>query len=138
MKKLAIIAVLAAVSSLAQAAGESLTVYKDANCGCCNGWVAHLREAGYQVKAIDSDDMAAVKKKFGVPEKMESCHTGIVDATGQVIEGHVPATAVQKLIAQPRVKGVAVPGMPINSPGMGKMDGTLVTVDFTGKPFSKD
>lgn len=138
MKKLAIIAALAAASTLAHAAGESITVYKDANCGCCDGWVAHLREAGYQVKAINSDDMSAVKKKFAVPQKMESCHTGIVDASGQVIEGHVPATAVQKLIAQPRVKGVAVPGMPINSPGMGKMDGTLVTVDFSGKPFSKD
>lgn len=119
-------------------AGNAITVYKDANCGCCEGWVTHLREAGYQVRAIDSPDMEAVKKRLGVPETLGSCHTGVVDKSGQVIEGHVPAPAVAKLIAQPGVKGVAVPGMPANSPGMGKMDGKLVTVDFAGKPFSRD
>jgi hypothetical protein len=69
---------------------------------------------------------------------MASCHTGVVDASGQVIEGHVPAAAIQKLIANRAVQGVAVPGMPANSPGMGKMDGSLVTVDFSGKAFSKN
>jgi hypothetical protein len=137
MKKL-LFSVLVAASSLAYAAGESITVYKDPNCGCCNGWVEHLRESGYKVKAIDSADMSAVKKRLGVPGAMASCHTGVVDASGQVIEGHVPAAAVKKLIAKPAVKGVAVPGMPLNSPGMGKMDGNLVTVDFSGKAFSKD
>lgn len=137
MKKLFFTTLMAA-SSLAYAAGEAITVYKDANCGCCEGWVAHLRESGYKVKAINSDDMSAVKKRLGVPEEMASCHTGVVDASGQVIEGHVPAAAVKKLIAKPVVKGVAVPGMPMNSPGMGKMNGNLVTVDFAGKPFSKD
>jgi hypothetical protein len=62
----------------------------------------------------------------------------VIDKSGQVLEGHVPANAVRKLIAQPKVKGLAVPGMPVNSPGMGKMDGPLLTVDFSGKPFSKD
>lgn len=136
--KQAVFAVLVAVSSLVHAAGESITVYKDANCGCCEGWVEHLRESGYKVKAINSADMSAVKKRLGVPEKLASCHTGVVDASGQVIEGHVPAAAIQKLIAQPKVKGVSAPGMPLNAPGMGKLDGTLVTVDFSGKPFSKD
>jgi hypothetical protein len=131
-------AVLMAASSLAYAAGEAITVYKDANCGCCEGWVEHLRESGYKVKAINSEDMSAVKKRLGVSDKLASCHTGVVDASGQVIEGHVPAAAVKKLIANRAVKGVAVPGMPLNSPGMGKMDGNLVTVDFSGKPFSKD
>jgi hypothetical protein len=137
MKKFLVMAALAA-SSLAHAAGEAITVYKDANCGCCEGWVDHLRESGYKVKAINSDDMEAVKKRLGVPEKLSSCHTAVVDGTGQVMEGHVPAAAVQKLIAQPKVKGVAAPGMPLNSPGMGKLDGTLVTVDFSGKAFSKN
>lgn len=95
-------------------------------------------ESGYKVKAINSDDMTAVKKRLGVPENLESCHTGVVDASGQVVEGHVPASALAKLIASPAVKGVAVPGMPANSPGMGKMNGNLVTVDFSGKPFSRD
>jgi hypothetical protein len=101
-------------------------------------WVAHLRSSGYQVSVVDSDDMGAVKTKLGVPQDMQSCHTGVVDKTGQVIEGHVPAEAVKKLIADSAVKGVAVPGMPRNSPGMGKMDGNLVTVDFEGHPFSKN
>jgi hypothetical protein len=136
MKKL-ILAALLAASSLAQAA-ETITVYKDANCGCCEGWIAHLREAGFEVKPVNSDDMAAVKARLGVPESMASCHTGVVAATGQVLEGHVPAAAVKKLISEPKVKGVAVPGMPMNSPGMGKMNGNLVTVDFDGKAFSKD
>lgn len=136
MKKL-ILATLLAASSLAHAA-ETVTVYKDANCGCCEGWIAHLQNAGFNVKAVNSDDMGAVKARLGVPDGMASCHTGVVEASGQVIEGHVPAAAVKKLIAAPQVKGVAVPGMPMNSPGMGKMDGNLVTVDFSGKPFSKD
>jgi hypothetical protein len=138
MKKLFVAAVLTAVSVLAQAAGEAITVYKDPNCGCCGAWVEHLREAGFKVKAVDSDDMVSIKKRLGVPDALASCHTGVVDASGQVIEGHVPATVVTKLIKAPAVKGVAVPGMPLNSPGMGKMDGKLVTVDFAGKKFSKD
>lgn len=138
MKKLLLAAVLGAMSLTAFAAGESITVYKDPNCGCCAAWIEHLKEAGYKVKVENSDDMDAVKKRLGVPVEMSSCHTGVVDASGQVIEGHVPAAAVKKLIETAGVKGVAVPGMPRNSPGMGKMDGNLVTVDFAGKPFSKD
>jgi hypothetical protein len=138
MKKLLIAALLVAASSFVHAAGEAITVYKDPHCGCCEGWVDHLRESGFQVKAVDAADMSAVKKRLGVPDAAASCHTGVVDASGQVIEGHVPAAAVRKLIAKPAVKGVAVPGMPANSPGMGQMDGNLVTVDFYGKAFSKD
>ncbi|WP_151638611.1 MULTISPECIES: DUF411 domain-containing protein [Noviherbaspirillum] len=137
MKKL-LFSLLVAASSVVYAGGEAITVYKDANCGCCEGWVEHLRESGYKVNAINSEDMSAVKKRLGVPEKLASCHTGVAEASGQVIEGHVPAAAVAKLIAQPKVKGVSAPGMPLNAPGMGKLDGTLVTVDFSGKAFSKD
>ncbi|SMP51638.1 DUF411 domain-containing protein [Noviherbaspirillum suwonense] len=138
MKKLAFAALLAAASAFAHAAGEAITVYKDPDCGCCSAWIEHLREAGYKVRAVDSADMAAVKKRLGVPAELASCHTGVVDASGQVVEGHVPAAALARLLATPSVKGVAVPGMPVNSPGMGKMDGKLVTVDFAGKPFSKN
>lgn len=138
MKPLLIAGLLMASATLAHAAGEAITVYKDPNCGCCGAWIEHLREAGYKVKAVDSDDMAAVKKRLGVPGDLESCHTGVVEASGQVVEGHVPATALAKLIAAPAVKGVAVPGMPANSPGMGKMNGKLVTVDFAGRQFSRD
>lgn len=138
MKKLILTTLLTAACSLAYSAGEAITVYKDKNCGCCEGWIDHLRESGFKVKAVDSDDMSAVKKRLGVPESMGSCHTGVLDKSGQIIEGHVPATAINKLLARQDIKGVAAPGMPKNSPGMGKMDGTLVTYDFAGKPFSKD
>lgn len=138
MKKFLLAGLLAATHILTYAAGEAITVYKDKNCGCCEGWVDHMRDAGFKVKAINSDDMSAIKKRLGVPEQMESCHTAVLDKSGQVIEGHVPASAVNKLIAQPKVKGVAAPGMPANSPGMGKLDGNLITYDFSGKSFSRD
>jgi hypothetical protein len=138
MKKWIIATLLAASYGAAFGAGEAITVYKDKNCGCCEGWIAHLREAGFKVKAVNADDMSAVKKRFNVPETMGSCHTAVLDKSGQIIEGHVPASAINKLIAKPGVKGVAAPGMPTNAPGMGKLDGTLVTYDFSGKPFSKD
>ncbi len=129
---------LAAASSFAHAAGTAITVYQDPNCGCCDGWVEHMRDSGFQVKAIKTTDMAFVKQKLGVPSELSSCHTGVVDATGQIIEGHVPATAVLKLLANSSVKGVSAPGMPLNAPGMGELDGNLMTVDFAGKPFSRD
>lgn len=69
---------------------------------------------------------------------LSSCHTGLVNATGQIIEGHVSAKVVNKLLADSSVKGVAAPGMPLNAPGMGALDGNLVTVDFSGKAFSRD
>jgi hypothetical protein len=129
---------LAGAWSLAHAAGTAITVFQDPYCGCCSGWVEHMRESGFDVTAIKSTDMASVKKKLGVPAALGSCHTGVVKGTGQVIEGHVPATAVRKLLRDPSVKGVSAPGMPLNAPGMGELDGNLVTVDFDGKPFSRD
>ncbi len=131
-------AALAAASSFAHAASTAITVYQDPNCDCCTGWVEHMRESGFDVTAIKTADMASVKQKLGVPSKLSSCHTGVVETTGQIIEGHVPANAVNKLLADSSVKGTSAPGMPLNAPGMGKLDGNLVTVDFTGKPFSKD
>ncbi len=138
MKKLIVAGMLTAACSFAYSAGEAITVYKDKNCGCCEGWIDHLRESGFKVKAVDSNDMSAIKKRFGVPETMGSCHTGVLEKSGQVVEGHVPASAINKLLARSDIKGVAAPGMPKNAPGMGKLDGTLVTYDFAGKPFSKD
>lgn len=138
MKNILLATVLLVLALDASASPESLTVYKDANCGCCAAWVDYMKNAGYTVKVEDSANMSAIKSKLGVPGELQSCHTAVVDKTGQVIEGHVPAAAVKKLIAAPKVKGVAVPGMPMNSPGMGSLDGNLTTVDFDGKAFSKD
>ncbi len=138
MKKFLFTAALLAIGVTAHAASASLVVYKDPNCGCCEGWVRHLNEAGIRTKIINSNDVDAIKTKLGVPAQLGSCHTAVMEGTGQVVEGHVPAAAVRKLAASPAINGVAVPGMPANSPGMGKMDGNLVTVDFGGKPFSKN
>lgn len=108
----------AAPIALARAAGKpQVTVYKTSTCGCCKLWVAHLTGAGYPVNAEDVDNLGAVKKKRGVPDALQSCHTALVD--GYVVEGHVPADVIDTLLAErPAVVGIAVPGMPIGSPGM--------------------
>lgn len=133
-----LIAALLLVAGTAYAGPQSITVFHDPSCGCCIGWVDHMREAGFQVKTVPTSAMVQVKEKLGVPQELDSCHTAVVDSTGQMIEGHVPATAVNKMLDNPSIKGVAAPGMPLNSPGMGPMDGNLVTVDFSGQPFSRD
>lgn len=106
-------------SSAQRASGPApvVEVYKDASCGCCTLWAAHLRNHGFTVRTHDVADMATVKTTYGVPTQAGSCHTAVVD--GYVIEGHVPAADVQRLLTErPAVAGLAVPGMPIGSPGM--------------------
>lgn len=119
-------------------AGEAITVHQDPNCGCCHGWAEHMRAEGFEVREVPTTDMARIKAQLGVPMELASCHTARIESSGQIVEGHVPASAVRKLLAAPQVRGVAAPGMPLNAPGMGALDGNLVTVDFQGKPFSKD
>lgn len=97
--------------------GKKMIVHKSATCGCCGGWAKRMREAGYVVEEINEPDMKAIKAKFGVPEKMASCHTAELD--GYIIEGHVPAQAIAQLLKErPKVIGIAAPGMPMGSPGM--------------------
>lgn len=94
-----------------------VVVYKDANCGCCKKWIAHLEANGFSVKAHDVTDLLASKTANKVPPKLYACHTAKVG--GYVIEGHVPAADIKRLLAeQPKVHGIAVPGMPAGSPGM--------------------
>jgi hypothetical protein len=94
-----------------------MIVTKDPNCGCCEAWVDHSRAAGFAVEVIDSAEMSRHKHELGVPPALASCHTAEVD--GYVIEGHVPAGAIKRLlVARPRAAGLAVPGMPVGSPGM--------------------
>ena len=97
--------------------GPAVQVYKDPTCGCCALWVEHLRKAGFAATVTDVEDMTALKTKHGVPPRARSCHTAV---TGDyVIEGHVPAADVQRLLKErPSVVGIGVPGMPIGSPGM--------------------
>lgn len=93
-----------------------MTVFRDPNCGCCHLWVEHLEADGFTV-TVHSASMKAVKARLGVPSELGSCHTGEIG--GYVIEGHVPAVAIQRLLAEkPKGRGLAVPGMPIGSPGM--------------------
>jgi len=95
----------------------TMTVYKSPACGCCAKWVEHVEKHGFTVKTVPTDDMAAVKTKAGVPDTLRSCHTTIVG--GYVVEGHVPAADIKRLLAQkPRAKGIAVAGMPMGAPGM--------------------
>ncbi|MDH5315453.1 MAG: DUF411 domain-containing protein [Gemmatimonadota bacterium] len=94
-----------------------VTVYKSPTCGCCGEWIEHMKAAGFEVRAVDMDDITEVKQASGVPMKLRTCHTAIVD--GYVVEGHVPADLVKKMLAEkPKVTGIAVPGMPVGSPGM--------------------
>ncbi len=96
---------------------SAITVYKDPNCGCCTEWVKHLKSAGFSPVSRDTADMATVKASMGVPRSLESCHTARIGS--YVIEGHVPADLIVKLLQQkPLALGLAVPGMPVGSPGM--------------------
>ena len=94
-----------------------IVVYRSPTCNCCEKWLEHLKKNNFNVKDIVTDDVQAIKKKYGVPEEMASCHTAIVD--GYVIEGHVPASDIMRLLkTKPKILGIAVPGMPSGAPGM--------------------
>ncbi len=102
----------------------SITVYKSETCGCCEDWVTHMEASGFEVTVVNSDNLAPVKAMAGVKPELASCHTGLVD--GYVIEGHVPAADVKRLLEQkPAVRGLTIPGMPQSAPGM----------DIPGSPY---
>ncbi|KGH27524.1 MULTISPECIES: DUF411 domain-containing protein [Comamonas] len=94
----------------------AMEVWKDPNCGCCKDWIVLIEQAGFAVKVHDVGN-SAVRAKLGLPTRLGSCHTALVG--GYLVEGHVPAADVHKLLKQkPKALGIAVPGMPIGSPGM--------------------
>ncbi|HEX8215294.1 MAG TPA: DUF411 domain-containing protein [Allosphingosinicella sp.] len=101
-----------------------MTVFRDPSCGCCETWAQIARQAGYAVDLRDDQDMSGVKRRLGVPEELASCHTAEVG--GYVVEGHVPLEDVARLLRErPKaIKGIAVAGMPLGSPGMEVPDGT--------------
>ena len=101
----------------AEVAAPLVQVYKSATCGCCSKWVDHLRAAGFAVEATNVPDVNLYKLEYAVPSRLASCHTALVE--GYVVEGHVPADDVIRLLRQrPEILGIAVPGMPLGSPGM--------------------
>jgi hypothetical protein len=110
-------ALLAVLPARAASPALKIKVYKDPSCGCCTAWAERLTAAGFSVEVEARDDMDALKAKLGVPDDLVSCHTGVIN--GYAIEGHVPPADIKRLVARKSAgKGLAVPGMPINSPGM--------------------
>jgi hypothetical protein len=102
-----------------------VTVWKDPKCACCESWIGYMRQSGFRVSVHETTDMASVKMTQGVRESLQSCHTASIG--GYVIEGHVRAGDIRRLLAeQPQAKGLAVPGMPRSAPGM----------DQTGEPYT--
>ncbi len=98
-------------------AERQAVLYKAPDCGCCEEYAKYLRENGFRVKVIATQDLPATKKEHGVPETQEGCHTTLID--GYVVEGHVPMSAINKLLTErPVIKGITLPGMPAGSPGM--------------------
>lgn len=113
----AMFAPIALLACAESAAAATLVVTKSATCGCCSGWVEHMRKAGFKVEVHDVDNVAPTAERLGVPAKLRSCHT--TKAGNYVIEGHVPAADVKRLLAsKSKARGIAVPGMVVGSPGM--------------------
>ncbi len=116
----AVLAVAAAIA-FSPAGATDIEVYKTPWCGCCDDWVEHLRDDGFTVRVHERGDLDPVKRDHGVPADLASCHTAVVD--GYVVEGHVPAADIRRLLAdRPAATGIAVPGMPVGSPGMEEGD----------------
>lgn len=128
--------VIAALTVLAScAASPELTVYKTPTCGCCGKWAEHMKANGFKVEVAEVKSTAPYRERYGVPDKLTSCHTAAVN--GYVVEGHVPADDVKRLLKEkPNVAGIAVPGMPIGSPGMeqgtGRQAYSVVAFDKQG------
>jgi hypothetical protein len=135
--------IFAAAPARAADTAPSIEVWKSATCQCCGAWVKHLEANGFTVKvnAAEPSTLASLKRQAGVGDKLASCHTAMID--GYVIEGHVPATDIKRLVAErPEAIGLAVPGMPVGSPGMEQgaefepYDVLLVKKDGTTEAFA--
>jgi hypothetical protein len=126
---------LATASAGLHAAERAITIYKSPTCGCCTEWADHLRKNGFAVETVDSLDLSRIKAMSGVKPELASCHTAFVN--GYVIEGHVPADDITRLLAEkPDARGLTVPGMPAGSPGMESPTPEhhqVLLIDKTGK-----
>lgn len=129
-------------SAFAQAqAMAQIDVYKSPSCGCCSKWIEHLRKSGFKVEAHAVNDISAARKKLGMPDKLGSCHTARIG--NYIIEGHVPAADIRRLLKEkPKALGLALPGMPLGSPGMDipnspPYETLLVQADGSTRVFAK-
>ena len=111
------LALLLAGAQVGAEEGRKATMYKQPYCGCCDGHADHLRANGYEVTVVQTESLSLIKKKHGVPQEFEGCHT--IEIGGYVVEGHVPASIIRKLLKErPAIRGISLPGMPDGSPGM--------------------
>jgi hypothetical protein len=141
MKRRDFVTLVAAAGAFAGVAARAtaqpaVEVFKNPSCGCCEAWGEHLRRAGFQVKITVVEDTAPIRRRHGIPDSLGSCHTGVL--AGYALEGHVPADAIRRLLAdRPVAAGLAVPGMPMGSPGMeagGRKDPfDVLLVDQSGR-----
>jgi hypothetical protein len=112
-----LIGVVILVAPTSQSKGEEITVYKSPTCTCCGKWVDHLRDAGFHVTVKNRTNLGSVKSAYGVQPRLQSCHTALVQ--GYVVVGLVPAEDIKRMLQEkPSIAGLAVPGMPMGSPGM--------------------
>lgn len=127
MRQMVRVFAMAVLLGSSLAFGEtSVTLYKSPDCGCCGEYVKYLEKNGFTVKAINDNNMDAIKKRYGVAH-ISSCHTTLVN--GYIVEGHVPVAAINKMLKdKPNIVGISAPGMPQNSPGMGEMKKGTLTI----------
>jgi hypothetical protein len=145
MRLIALVGAVALLSTPAVRAAEAVhnaVLYKNPSCDCCDGHAAYLRESGFVVDVVETPDLEEMKAEHGVPEALAGCHTIVID--GYIVEGHVPAAAIHKLITEkPDIVGISLPGMPLGSPGMGgEKEAPFViqeiTVDGAGQVFATE
>ena len=125
------------LGSVVFAGPKDVLLYKNPQCGCCEGYAKYLRKNGYSVTVKPSHDLSLIKRNNGVPEEFEGCHTSLID--GYVVEGHVPVGTINKLLSErPDIKGISLPGMPMGSPGMGgKKEAPFEVHQFTADGKTK-
>lgn len=117
----------------AEESAKTATLYKDPQCGCCESYADYLRANGFAITVKPTYDLTLIKRQHGVPEKLDGCHTMLID--GYVVEGHVPVATLNKLLTErPEIKGISLPGMPLGSPGMGGAKTEPFTIyEFSGR-----
>jgi hypothetical protein len=133
-----LIAGAAGLASLdAQAGGgpKKVILYKDPECGCCEGYADYLRKHGFEVSTVPTHDLALFDEKYGIPPELAPCHISLVDDF--VVGGHVPVEVVNRLLTEkPKITGITLPGMPPGSPGMtGKKLAPFEIFEITEKPY---
>ena len=126
-------ALMLPLRALAEDAARTGTLYKDPNCGCCEDYAKYLRQNGYALTIVPTEDLADMRHQHGISEELAGCHMTLID--GYVIEGHVPVKMINRLLAdRPAIKGISLPGMPMGSPGMGgEKEAPLTVLEIAAK-----